>query len=213
MKRLQTVAGVAAAIASSPASAASEWVLTSIASYDNPNFSYSMFDLSGVLTFSDGPGNSLQADGTFSMSSKVGMTPLFTWTIGSDFVISGDGSSTGSFSCSEGIFGGIAGIHICGNYDFGANGYNESIVNSDGSGLIIGGDDVDRGPAPSLAEFQGFVPDIPPTDFQNTIVLDNGGGYSGYIWTFTANTAVPIPPALWLFGSALGLLAWTRRRS
>ena len=33
---------------------------------------------------------------------------------------------------------------------------------------------------------------------------------SGYQYTFTA---VPVPAAVWLFGSALGLLGWVRRRS
>jgi hypothetical protein len=31
--------------------------------------------------------------------------------------------------------------------------------------------------------------------------------------TFTAVTVVPLPAAAWLLGSALGLLAWTRRKS
>jgi hypothetical protein len=30
---------------------------------------------------------------------------------------------------------------------------------------------------------------------------------------FTAHVAVPVPPAVWLFGSALGLLGWIRHRS
>lgn len=37
-----------------------------------------------------------------------------------------------------------------------------------------------------------------------------------YAWAVTdgdALTVVPLPPAVWLFGSALGLMGWTRRRS
>jgi hypothetical protein len=30
---------------------------------------------------------------------------------------------------------------------------------------------------------------------------------------FSANVAVPVPPAVWLFGSALGMLGWIRHRS
>ena len=36
------------------------------------------------------------------------------------------------------------------------------------------------------------------------------GTASGYIYTFTV---VPVPAAVWLFGSALGLLGWARRRA
>lgn len=36
------------------------------------------------------------------------------------------------------------------------------------------------------------------------------GGAGGYVFTFTA--VIPVPPAVWLFGSALGLLGWLRRK-
>ena len=151
MKRNQLAAAVAASLASVSAEAASEWTLTSLL-YDSGGFeSFSYLVLDGTLTFSEGPGNSLQADGAFSGTSNVGMTPVFTWNFGSDFAIDGSGTASGSFSCAEGLFGEVVGIHVCGNYLFGANGYNESTVNPDGTGRILGGDDVANGPAPQFS--------------------------------------------------------------
>jgi hypothetical protein len=39
----------------------------------------------------------------------------------------------------------------------------------------------------------------------------NGGEQTPDLSHVSAFTAVPIPAAVWLFGSALGLLGWTRR--
>ncbi len=211
MKRSAVAVGVATALGAGPVSAGSEWILTSLVTKSNGGTA--SFALSGELTFSEGPGFSLDADGLFSAAAKVGMTPLFTWSFGSDFSISGAGVGSGSFSCIEGIFGSVVGSSICGNYSFGANGYNESMVNADGSNRVIGGDDVVVGPALSIGDFTGFTPVIPPTDFIDVIVLENGGAYSGQIWTFMANTAIPVPAAAWLFGSALGFLGWMRRKA
>jgi hypothetical protein len=214
VKKAKIAAAIAASIASgsAPAALASGWILSDI-STRTINGTRSLA-LTGQLTFSTGPANALQADGMFGASEKTGATPVFTWNFGSDFQISGAGTGSGSFTCTEGIFGSIVGVSVCGNYEFGANGYNESSINPDGTGLVIGGDDFARdlglAPAQTIDDFMGLLPLIPPTDFSSIIVLENGNTASGMTWTFTAN--VPVPAAAWLFGSAVALLGWMRRK-
>lgn len=43
--------------------------------------------------------------------------------------------------------------------------------------------------------------------------LSGRNGRTWVAWTFNVDTVVPVPAAAWLFGSALGLLGWARRRA
>lgn len=208
MKKTAIAVAVASALGASAASAAT-WELIGMTT-KSANGSANL-TLSGNLMFQTGPGNSLVSDGAFSGQAFVGVTPLYTHTWGAGTTMSGGGTVSGSFNCLEGVFGGIVGASICGNYNFGANYTNESTVNTDGSNRVLGGDDKAIGPAQSVADFAGFVPNIPPSDFMSIIQLENGTATQGQIWTFQA--VVPVPAAVWLFGSALGLLGWVRRRS
>ncbi len=136
---------------------------------------------------------------------------------------SGGVASANSFSCVEGNFGGGVGASICGNYSFGANFANESTASwgpGTATSRTLGGDDAAIGPALSVNDLDGM--NTLSWD-GTTLVLTNrtctytGGEcwpspYSeGYTWTFQT-TPVPVPPAVWLFGGALGLLGLARRR-
>ena len=128
--------------------------------------------------------------------------------------------SASTFSCVEGGFGATVGASICGNYNFGANKANQSTTTW-GPGIAaartIGGDDMALAPQQSIADYNYFAQ---VSFVGTTLVLSNGfcfssctsltdGFNAGYKWTL--NT-VPVPAAVWLFGSALGLLGAARRR-
>jgi hypothetical protein len=46
----------------------------------------------------------------------------------------------------------------------------------------------------------------------NAMSITTNADEFGWVVTTTLTTVVPVPPAVWLFGSALGLLGWMRRR-
>ncbi len=207
MKKSAIALAVATAMGASAANAAA-WNLTTYITKSSNGQSAGV--LAGDTSFVTGVGNSLVSNGAFSAAFSVGVTPLMTQAWGAGTTMSGGGTVSGSFNCLEGLFGGYVGASICGNYNFGGNYANESTVNTDGSNRVIGGDDMSIGPAQSVADFTGFAPVFPDSDFVTTIRLESGTANSGNIWEFTA---VPVPAAAWLFGSALGLLGWARRRT
>ena len=115
------------------------------------------------------------------------------------------------------------GASICGNYTFGANFANDSTTTwGPGTAVsrTIGGDDAASGAQQSIASLDGMTT---ISWVGTTLVLTNktctggcatfpaGTAYNnGQQWTFST---VPVPAAVWLFGSALGILGVARRRA
>lgn len=88
--------------------------------------------------------------------------------------------------------------------------------------VTLGGDDASTGPARGAATAAaGGGCDATAGAFNWFTVASYSGGFlvlSNGIATTAPNTsyltfAVPVPAAVWLFGSALGLLGWIRRRA
>ncbi len=173
--------------------------------------------LSGTLTgsYNESSGIVTMDSGTTSVFFDLNPLPnndLFThqhtdWSTGA-----GSYSASG-YSCVEGQFGGGVGAHLCGNYNFGSNFVNESSVNYAAipGTRSLGGDDVAVGPQQQGSAFATTTASYGGGQLVMESDSWNSGGTSeaGIQLVFTV---VPIPSALWLFGSALGLLGWTRRR-
>ena len=74
----------------------------------------------------------------------------------------------------------------------------------------IGGDDILTGGPRTIAAYNFGTVTITGVDgLTNGDIVKIGDG-AGETMTFQV---VPVPAAAWLFGSALGLLGWVRRRS
>ena len=134
-------------------------------------------------------GVATQTGGLFSASVSVGKTPLMTHTM-SGGVLSSGAASASAWNCVEGVFGGVVGAHICGNFTFGTNATKDSIVGNSGTAttVTIVPDDVASGAPQALTSY-------------NNLVLSNVSGNtwkltnfvpltSGYEFTFTVAAAV-----------------------
>jgi hypothetical protein len=161
----------------------------------------------------------VSGSGNLVQQSQVAPTipgQVFTRTV-TDLVFGGTASTAGAtaFDCVDGSFSNAVFASFCGNYNFGPNYTNESSI-SYGPGLAfsrtIGGDDVELGAQQSVSEYDNSMTTVNGTNVGDTIVVSNidTAITSGQALTFTI---VPVPAAAWLFGSALGLLGWARRRA
>ena len=72
----------------------------------------------------------------------------------------------------------------------------------------------------ALIVSQGYVSSAPlsatSSTYENETLASLGLNVGSYVWTLPNDTftftVVPIPAAIWLFGSALGILGWIRRQ-
>lgn len=186
MKKLALAAALAAA--TSTASAAT-WELTELSAVTSNGTSAAV--LGGDLGFEIGVGNSLVGDGEFTaLFTTIGGgagASLFTWEVDQLTLTAGGDASSVGFNCIEGIFGGFVGSHLCNNTGAG--------------GAPIG-------PVQTIDQLDGMSPT--GGDFTTIILLGNGPDLDYFTMTFTS--AVPVPAAAWLFGSALVGLAGVGRK-
>lgn len=166
--------------------------------------------------YDDASGKLTQVGGTLVANYQLfpGITTLFVHNITSLVVGAGAAATAASYSCVEGNFGpDNVGAALCGNYNFGGNFLNDSTATwGPGTAFsrVLGGDDSAAGAPQNLADFNGMT----TTAWNGTnLVLSNATSSTGFTMNLVALAPVPVPAAAWLFGSALGLLAWTKRKA
>ena len=174
-----------------------------------------------------------QTGGAFNARfTIVPTTTLFRHSITGLVIGNGAAAAASTYLCTEGNFGGNVGASLCGNYNFGGNFLNESSTTwgpGTAAARTTGGDDMAIGAQQSIAAYNGFSL---VSWSGTTLILSNavcnplapgntngcatlGGLNEGFTWTLAAGPqlgGVPVPAAVWLFGSALGLLGAARRR-
>jgi hypothetical protein len=203
--------------------AAFDATLISVRSYSNSGFAVWNGTLdTSTWTFDTATGTAVQTGGVYSRLTKAGSQSLMRHTMTG--VTLSSGAATGAtWACIEGTFGGGGGntggvgASVCGNYNWGANLTNQSTYTPVGLGatVTLGGDDG------AFAAPQSLV-----NSYSSMVATSLGGGAwslhntngpivststSGYDFVF--QVAVPVPPAVWLFGSALGLMGVLRRKT
>lgn len=184
------------------------------------------FDLSGsTATWQyDTTSQSLsQTGGVFNLTMKLGLTSVvWTHSFTDLTLLNFYGGSASSFSCAEGNYGVFENTNFCGGYKLGENFTDESTATW-GPGLAysrtIGGDDVATYGQWSInpyiyAGYHTVSWDGSTLVFGNARCLSDcsampAGLNNGNLFTLQV---VPVPSAVWLFGSALGVLGWMRHR-
>lgn len=172
----------------------------------------------------DWDGTTLTATGTYAPAIYVGSTPygpplLRDQSVNLSIDTSTSTATGDSYQCDNGTFLGF--VHFCGGYTYGANYLNESTLTY-GPGLafnlVLGGDDAfsdtnQTDPNAGIRNLQtAYAFGLRSFDGSTlSIGTDVAPGLAGYEEMLFQ--VVPVPAAAWLFGSALGLLGWARRRA
>ena len=171
-------------------------------------------------TFDAVTGTAVQTGGTYSRQMKAGSSPLMRHTMTG--VTLSSGAATGAtWACIEGNFGPGIGASICGNYNYGTNLTNQSTYTPTATGatVTLGGDDGSIGPPQSLANSYSSMVATSlgggAWSLHNTNQPNVSNSTSGYDFIFQQGPPdlIPVPAAVWLFGSALGLMGVMRRKT
>jgi hypothetical protein len=221
-------AGISGMTVADDASAATYTAtLASVLTYSNNGTSALNISSSTGLSWSYDDVTNLmtQTGGTLNARATTApTTTLFRQFVTGLVIGNGGAASAATFTCTEGNFGAGVGASICGNYTLGANFTNESTTTwgpGTAASRTLGGDDSSAGAQQTIAALNGMST---ISWVGTTLVLRNatctgpcltnppGSFNNGYTYTFTAGPAVPVPAAVWLFGSALGLLGVARRQ-
>ena len=222
MKKSQIAVGVAAAFGVTAANAVI-LNMTLVGAQGETTSGTSAKIVGGTATWTyDTASDIVTGSGLYSEFTQIIAVPgqLFTHHV-TNLVIGGNGAAGATtYSCVEGSFGGSVGASLCGNYNFGTDGMNNSSTTW-GPGIAfartMGGDDKSIGPQQDVnSNYDGMssTSDYLGSWNGTTLVMSNMvSAMTGSNIKFMVANPVPVPAAVWLFGSALGLLGWARRRT
>jgi hypothetical protein len=238
--KLKSLAAVAVLLSSSSAFAVQVTLVTD-ALYSSSGTFYNKIKVNTAVYNWDGT-TLTQSGGSLSSTQSVGPTPLLTDnTTGMVIDTAANTTTASSYTCTEGTFLGGVGAHGCWNLNLGGDfvlnssaAYN---VGGDSNciNVTVVGDDVSGGPVRGLGTGSGGSCDPQTSAYANwNIALDNTGVAGGLLTigsstilgcaggttknaacgntTYMTLQAIPVPAAVWLFGSGLGLLGLARRR-
>lgn len=194
--------------------------------------------ITGSTSTWDWSGGILTGSGTYNAASTLGSSgsAAASVVIGDkvvDLVINTNTSTTTatSYNCAEGNFLAGVGANGCLNLSTGGDFVNNSSAVYNVGGLAncinrtIGGDDVSTGnPRGLMSAIAGGGCDAVDGAFNHWTIVSDDTGTGGFLvlsngvaltspgTAYMVFSAVPVPGAVWLFGSALGLMGWIRRR-
>lgn len=187
----------------------------------------------------DWTGGVLTSVGSFNTASTLGSSgsAAASVVIGdrvTNMVINTTTSTTTAttYNCAEGNFLAGVGANGCLNLSTGGNFVNESSAAYNVGGVAncinrtLGGDDVSTGNPRGLMSavagggcdavdgaFNLWTVVSDTTGVGGQLILSNGVPITSAGTNYMIFSATPIPGAVWLLGSALGLMGWIRRRA
>lgn len=175
---------------------------------------------SGQIEVDDATGEivsgTLANSGTISKTVVVAGSSWWLIQVANLSVNFGTGAATGSGACADNL---IAGSTIspvaCSQPPGATNPGPGAVVGSEpfASWAAVGGFETDQAGVDGAARFGGF---FDPTTGALRTFSEGRTGTDGTDYGNNLSTTfsvVPVPAAVWLFGSALGLLGWVRRRA
>jgi hypothetical protein len=178
--------------------------------------------LSGVVTgtYDDSAGTVTMDAGTIDTEYSIGPLPAsviyWHYLMNSSWDLGAGTASFSEWSCVDGPFGSAVGASLCGNISGGANFMVDSSLDYTtipGTRTVVG-DDVVLGDMQQSTDYGVFLSSWAGGQLvaQATGWEDGNTDFpAGYQLVF--QQVVPVPAALWLFGSGLGLLGWMRRKT